>query len=240
MTRDIGAALTPAMEDYAKTIYKLQQAGEDRVSTNGLAMEMGVAPSSVTSMMKSLARVGMVEHTRYHGVRLTIAGERVALEVIRHHRLLERYLQEFLGFGWDEVHDEADRLEHAISERLEERLAELLGNPQTDPHGEPIPTRDGAVAVQSLVPLDAMGTGARGIIGRVASSDPEKLRYLRANGLVPGAAFTVLDVAPFGGPIHIRVGEMERTLGPTLAADLLVSTLGQECATSITTKEPHA
>lgn len=240
MTRDIRAALTPAMEDYAKTIYKLQQAGEDRVSTNGLAMEMGVAPSSVTSMMKSLARVGMVEHTRYHGVRLTIAGERVALEVIRHHRLLERYLQEFLGFGWDEVHDEADRLEHAISERLEERLAELLGNPQTDPHGEPIPTRDGAVAVQSLVPLDAMGTGARGIIGRVASSDPEKLRYLRANGLVPGAAFTVLDVAPFGGPIHIRVGEMERTLGPTLAADLLVSTLGQECATSITTKEPHA
>jgi len=240
VTRDIGAALTPAMEDYAKTIYKLQQAGEDRVSTNGLAMEMGVAPSSVTSMMKSLARVGMVEHTRYHGVRLTIAGERVALEVIRHHRLLERYLQEFLGFGWDEVHDEADRLEHAISERLEERLAELLGNPQTDPHGEPIPTRDGAVAVQSLVPLDAMGTGARGIIGRVASSDPEKLRYLRANGLVPGAAFTVLDVAPFGGPIHIRVGEMERTLGPTLAADLLVSTLGQECATSITTKEPHA
>jgi len=240
VTRDIRAALTPAMEDYAKTIYKLQQAGEDRVSTNGLAMEMGVAPSSVTSMMKSLARVGMVEHTRYHGVRLTIAGERVALEVIRHHRLLERYLQEFLGFGWDEVHDEADRLEHAISERLEERLAELLGNPQTDPHGEPIPTRDGAVAVQSLVPLDAMGTGARGIIGRVASSDPEKLRYLRANGLVPGAAFTVLDVAPFGGPIHIRVGEMERTLGPTLAADLLVSTLGQECATSITTKEPHA
>ncbi len=240
MVTDLRAALTPAMEDYAKTIYKLQEAGEERVSTNGLAVEMGVAPSSVTSMMKSLARIGIVEHTRYHGVRLTIAGERVALEVIRHHRLLERYLQEFLGFGWDEVHDEADRLEHAISERLEERLAELLGNPQTDPHGEPIPTRDGAVVAQSLVPFEALGLGIRGVISRVVTSDSEKLRYLMVNGLVPGAEFEVLEIAPFGGPIRIRIGDGERSLGPTLASDLLVAELEQKHPADAAQKESHA
>jgi len=209
------------MEDYIKAIYRLEAAASP-VGTNDLAAAMGVAAASATSMVKALTRLGMADHTPYHGVRLTPAGERVALEVIRHHRLIERYLQEFLGFGWDEVHDEADLLEHAISERLEERLAERMGNPLTDPHGDPIPTRDGAIAEQPLVPIASLPHGTEAVVGRVTTHDPDKLRYLATLGLVPGSAITLLDTAPFGGPVRLRVAGSERSIGPALAGEVLV------------------
>jgi DtxR family Mn-dependent transcriptional regulator len=211
------------MEDYAKEIYRLQQTSQGGVATNDLAAAMSVAPSSATAMVKALAKLGIAEHTPYQGVRLTPAGERLALEVIRHHRLIERYLQEFLGFRWDEVHEEADRLEHAISERLEERLANLLGNPETDPHGDPIPARDGSLPPQSLIPVLSLSLDEPATIRRVLTSDPEKLRYLAELGLVPGAKVTLRMAAPFGGPIFLRVNDVERSIGPELAMDILVS-----------------
>lgn len=222
MERDSRSQLTVAMEDYLKAIYRLEQDSASPVGTNELAAAMGVTPASATSMVKALTRLGMADHTPYHGVRLTPAGELVALEVIRHHRLIERYLQEFLGFGWDEVHDEADLLEHAISERLEERLAERMGNPLTDPHGEPIPTREGAIAEQPLAPIASLPRATEATIARVTSHDPDKLRYLARLGLVPGAALTLLDVAPFGGPVRLRVAGAEQSIGPALAGDILV------------------
>lgn len=219
--RDARSQLTAAMEDYLKAIYRLEQESDSPVGTNDLAAAMGVTPASATSMVKALSRLGMADHTPYHGVRLTPAGELVALEVIRHHRLIERYLQEFLGFGWDEVHDEADLLEHAISERLEERLAERMGNPLTDPHGDPIPTREGAIAEQPLVPIASLPIGEEATVGRVTTNDPDKLRYLARLGLVPSAAITLLDVAPFGGPIRLRVAGAEQSIGPALAGEVL-------------------
>lgn len=222
MPKTSRAKLTPAMEDYLKAIYRLEQVRPGAVGTNDLAAEMHVTPSSATTMIKALTRLGMTAHTPYHGVSLTSAGSLVALEVIRHHRLIERYLQECLGFRWDEVHEEADALEHAISERLEDRLAELLGNPKTDPHGEPIPTRDGAVAAPVLLPLSAIAAGDRWIVGRVGTSDPEKLRYLAAKGLIPGAVVACLDIAPFGGPIRLLAGDSELSIGAELAAELLM------------------
>ena len=215
--------LTSAMEDYVKVVYQLQHRADRPVATNDIADAMQVSPSSATAMVKALAKLGLISHERYHGARLTPAGERVALEVIRHHRLLERYLQEFLGFGWDEVHDEADRLEHAISERLEERLAEVLGEPATDPHGDPIPSRDGRIVPRTLVPLPAIPVGTSGTVGRVDTSDPEKLRYLAASGLVPGASVELLYVAPFDGPLTLRAGGEEISVGPGLAASILIA-----------------
>jgi DtxR family Mn-dependent transcriptional regulator len=211
------------MEDYLKAIHTLSADSARPVATSDLASMMGVSAPSATNMVKALAAVGFVTHTPYHGVRLTPDGERIALEVIRHHRLIERYLQESLGYGWDEVHDEADRLEHAISERLEERLAAALGDPTIDPHGDPIPSREGAVIAPALVPLAALSPGDRAVVGRVASADPEKLRYLGALGLVPGATVELLERAPFGGPVRLSVGGAERVVGPTLESDVLVT-----------------
>lgn len=221
MDREGRSQLTAAMEDYLKAIYRLEQESASPVGTNDLAAAMGVTPASATSMVKALTRLGMADHTPYHGVRLTPAGELVALEVIRHHRLIERYLQEFLGFGWDEVHDEADLLEHAISERLEERLAERMGNPLIDPHGEPIPTREGAIAEPPLVPVASLPRGAAATVRRVTTHDADKLRYLARLGLVPGALVTLLEVAPFGGPIRLNVAGMEQSIGPALAGEIL-------------------
>ena len=211
-----------AMEDYLKAIHALGGATDRPVGTSELAAAMRVAARAATNMGKTLATLGLVNHTHYHGVRLTLAGERIALEVIRRHRLIERYLQEVLGYGWDEVHDEADRLEHVISERLEERMAVAMGNPTTDPHGDPIPSREGAFAAAPLAPLATLRPGERAVIGRVASADPEKLRYLAAQGLVPGATVEILERAPFGGLVRLRVGADERTVGPTIESNVLV------------------
>lgn len=187
------APLSQAIEDYIKAIYALSQA-EKPVTTNGLADRLGVSAASVTNMMKRLARLRLVRHEPYRGVELTEAGEKVALEVIRHHRLLELYLSRHLGVGLDRVHDEADRLEHVISEDLEERIAAALGEPALDPHGDPIPTREGAVASRAVQQLASARPGQRGMIARVSDDDGHAVRDLEAAGLLPGVAVEVVSV----------------------------------------------
>lgn len=196
--------LTPAMEDYLKTIYLLQQGGET-VSTTLIAEDMGFRPASVTGMIKKLAELKMVEHTPYYGVRLTAAGQRAALETLRHHRLLELFLTEKLGYSWDEVHEEADRLEHHISERLEARIFAALGEPTHDPHGDPIPTLSGDVPTLEMIPLTALGVGERGILAQVRSQDEEILRYLREQGFGLHVSTAVLATSPIGGTLTVRV-----------------------------------
>lgn len=186
------APLSQAIEDYLKAIYTLAQR-ERPVTTTGLAAHMKVAPASVTNMIKRLARLRLLRHTPYHGVELSEAGVKVALEVIRHHRLLELYLTRHLGLSLDRVHGEADRLEHVISEDLEERIAVALGEPVLDPHGDPIPTRDGAVAETTALVLTAAVQGQRGVIARVSDRDARVLRELTAAGLLPGAAVEVIS-----------------------------------------------
>ncbi|MGH9194354.1 MAG: iron dependent repressor, metal binding and dimerization domain protein, partial [Acidimicrobiia bacterium] len=173
--------LTQAIEDYLKIIYKLQREGA-AVTTNAIAERLGVAPASVSNMVKKLARLRLVEHTPYHGVILTSGGEKVALEVIRHHRLLELYLSQHLGFSLDKVDDEGERLEHVLSEDLEEKIAATLGEPTHDPHGDPIPSRDGTVDDPQYPVLAELGEGESGVIARVSDRDPDVLRDLAGAG----------------------------------------------------------
>lgn len=213
--------ITQAMEDYLKGIYRLRQpTGE--VSTQDLAEELGISGPSVTNMVKRLHELRLVEHAPYHGVRLTRAGERIALEVIRHHRLLELYLAESLGFGWDQVHEEAERLEHHVSDELEARMERALGYPTRDPHGDPIPDRDGAMAETSSVSLLAMEPGQRATVVRVSDRDPSRLRFLGGMGLRPGAAVELLERQPFDGPLRVRVDGAEHYLGQGVAATVYV------------------
>ena len=208
------APLSQAIEDYLKAIYTLAQR-ERPVTTTGLAQHMGFAPASVTNMIKRLARLRLVRHTPYHGVELTEAGEKVALEVIRHHRLLELYLSRHLGVSLDRVHSEADRLEHVISEELEERIAVALGQPALDPHGDPIPTREGELAVSASRLLTAAVAGQRGIIVRVSDRDANVVRDLAGAGLLPGAALEVLAIGPRG--VEVRIGAQRQRLSAALA-----------------------
>jgi DtxR family Mn-dependent transcriptional regulator len=197
---------TSAVEDYLKAIYQLQGEGEEgRASTSSLAERLGVARASVTGMLKKLAawKPRLVEYARYRGVRLTPAGEKIALEVIRHHRLIESYLHEALDYSWDEVHREADRLEHVISEAFEDRIAAKLGHPETDPHGDPIPERDGSLPERDEIRLTQLPQGQAGAICRVAD-DPDLLRYLAELGLKLGAKIEVTEVSPLDGPVHVR------------------------------------
>lgn len=217
--------LSHAAEDYLKAIHKLR-GRNDKVTNSALAEELRVTPPSVTSMIKQLAQLQLVRHLPYQGVELTEAGERIALEVVRHHRLVELYLAEFLGYPWDRVHEEADRLEHVISPELEARMAEKLGNPTADPHGDPIPTREGELVEPPHCSLSEADPGARVSVRRVSDSDPEKLRYLAELGLVPNADVEVVSVEPFGGPLVVRVGEVQRVLGRELARTIRVSPLG--------------
>jgi DtxR family Mn-dependent transcriptional regulator len=173
-------------------------------------------------MIKKLASLKLVRHNPYQGVVLTRAGEKIALEVLRHHRLLELYLAEALGYSWDQVHEEADRLEHVISEAFEEKIFEALGRPTRDPHGEPIPTKDGKIASGGHEPLSDLPAGATGIISHVSRSNPEMLRYLGERGLVPDAPVEVIERAPFGGPITVRTGEISHVLGRELARHIQV------------------
>ncbi len=197
------APLSQAIEDYLKAIYTLAQR-ERPVTTTGLAAHVRVAPASVTNMIKRLARLRLVRHTPYHGVELTEAGEKVALEVIRHHRLLELYLSRHLGVSLDRVHGEADRLEHVISEDLEERIAVALGEPALDPHGDPIPTREGAVAATTARVLTAAGEGQRGVIARVSDRDERVVRKLETAGLLPGVALEVISAGPEALEVHVE------------------------------------
>jgi DtxR family Mn-dependent transcriptional regulator len=220
------APASEAVEDYAKTIYGLQRHEDGPVTTSALAERLGVAPSSVTAMLKRLDELGMVRYEPYHGVTLTAAGERVALEVIRHHRLIEAFLADALEMPWDRVHDEAEVLEHYISEELERRIADKLGNPKLDPHGDPIPTPELAMATDRTTALDRLQAGDVATFARVSDSDPAMLRYLAERGIRPGARLRVIDVQPFGGPVFVEVEGHEYALGGGLAEKMRVEPAG--------------
>ena len=213
---DVRPRITPAMEDYLKAIYRLAAEG-GAVTTQRLADELRISGPSVTNMVKRLDEMKMLEHTRYHGVVLTRAGERVALEVLRHHRLLEVYLAETLGYPWDEVHDEAERLEHLLSDKLERSIDRALGHPTFDPHGAPIPTADGEMPVQSGRRLSDLAVGEYATVEQVSDRDPEQLRYLGSLGLVPGQRSELRERLPFEGPIRLLVGNEEHLIGAPLA-----------------------
>lgn len=213
--------ITSAMEDYLKAIYKIEQSGAT-VTTQRLAEVLGLSAPSVTNMVKRLDDYHLVSHTPYQGVALTEAGQKVALEVVRHHRLLELYLATALGFPWDEVHDEAERLEHYVSDELEARMERALGYPQFDPHGDPIPTREGAVPATSDMTLAELPLDTVATVSRVSDSDAALLRYLGDLGLTPGASLTVKERMPFEGPIRLKIGDHEQLLGVSAARSIHV------------------
>ena len=212
---------TQPIQDYLKSIYELQER-DGRVTTTALARRMDVSPASATGMIKKLAVLGLARHEPYQGVVLAPAGERIALEMIRHHRLVERFLAEVLDVPWDEVHDEAERWEHVLSERLEERIDSALDYPTRDPHGAPIPARDGRVDRAATVPLSELEPGCRGAVSEVSDHDAALLRYVGELGLYPGAELEVVAVGPFEGPVTVRVGDAEHALGRDVARHLLV------------------
>ena len=213
--------ITPVVEDYLKAIYRLAQMSE-QVRTVALAEALNVKPASVTAMLKTLAELKLVEYEPYYGVTLTGAGEKIALEVLRHHRLIELYLVEALGYTWDEVHEEAEALEHVISEKLEARIAAHLGDPTVDPHGDPIPALDGTLPGSSGLSLADIPKGKEARIVRVGDQQAERLRYVAALGLVPGATVKVTQSAPFEGPVTIRVGKKTHALDRNLVRMILV------------------
>jgi DtxR family transcriptional regulator, Mn-dependent transcriptional regulator len=200
------AQRSAAVEDYAKAIYSLSERSDGGASISAIADRLGVAPASASAMVTRLGELGLVEHERYRGVHLTPSGERIALEVIRHHRLLELYLAEALGMPWDRVHDEAEILEHAVSTDVSDLIAAKLGDPSHDPHGDPIPSRDGTVDQNPTVSLQSVEPGATGVFTRVSDSNPELLRFLSRKGIAPGMRFEVVDKDPLDGPIYVRFG----------------------------------
>jgi DtxR family Mn-dependent transcriptional regulator len=218
--------LAPRISDCLKVIYTMQESGR-KVSTSAVSERLGVSDATVTMLFKDFATAGWVEHTPYRGVRLTPLGERKAMEVIRHHRLLELYLARELGYSWDKVHDEADKLEHVISEEFEDKLDALLGHPTFDPHGDPIPSKDGVVVVRKGQTLQQLLEGQTALILRVNDQDPDKLRYLGTLGMYPETRVELVYRAPFGGPLRILVGEqsqqVEHIVGPELAEHIIVT-----------------
>ena len=216
-----GTDISEAVENYAKAIYAIQQRG-GTVTTNAIAERLGVTAASASGMVKKLDSLGLVSHMPYKGVKLTEDGERLALEVIRHHRLLELYLAESLDVPWDRVHAEAEVLEHVLSEELEELIAAKLGNPTVDPHGDPIPTADLVMEERLTSALADLVPGARATFVRISDSDPEMLRYLAERGIAPGDAFEVIDKQPFDGPTFARFGDDVHVLGGALARAMRV------------------
>ncbi len=210
-------SISASVQDYAKAVYALQERGRGAVSTNDLAERLGVTPGSVSAMVRKLAELGLVEHEPYRGVRLTESGRRVALEVLRHHRLIELFLAQELGMSWDRVHAEAEVLEHVLSEDLEQLISARLGHPTLDPHGDPIPTAAFEIAEGQTVSLDELDPGTGGRFVRVSDSDPEMLRYLAELGISLGDHLEVAGRQPFGGPVFIRLGTRELPLGGLLA-----------------------
>ena len=214
-----------AVDDYLKAIFEL--AGDQgRASTASLAKKLSVAPASVTGMLRKLSEdePPSVLYEKHRGARLTQHGRSRALEVIRHHRLIELYLHDSLGYSWDEVHDEAEKLEHAISERLEDRIAERLGNPEVDPHGHPIPRKDGTIPKRSEQSLLKLPVGGEAVVSRVSDEDPAILRYLMELDIVPGARLHLTERGPFDGPLILKVEDKQeaRALGPRVAAQIHV------------------
>lgn len=217
--------ITREREDYLKTIYKLQQ-DDAPVRTTAIAKALGVEPASVTGVIKRLAELNYVEHQPYKGVMLTRTGELIALEVIRHHRLIELYLIRALGYSWDEVHSEAERLEHAVSPLFIARIEAALGYPEFDPHGSPIPTTDGQIAPPRGARLSELEAGQEGHIAHVSDDDPGLLRYLASLQIRPGASISITSVEPYGGPIRIEVNGTAHSLGPQAASHVFVETNG--------------
>jgi len=237
-------SLTAPVEDYLKAIFEIEvveTADSERPSVAGtteIAQALGIAPASVTGMLRRLADQGLISYERYRGVRLSDAGRRAALRTIRRHRVIEAYLTKALGYPWDRVHEEAERLEHAASDDLIDRMAAAIGEPTTDPHGAPIPTREGTLESPPLLALVDVDVGARVRVRQVGDRDPERLRYLAELGVTPGADVRVVARAPFGGPITLRImragnagsrgvrGALRRSrdcaIGPALAAQVFV------------------
>src|SRR5918994_4162899 len=214
--------LSDAIQDYLKELYKLHADG-GRATTTALARRRGVSPPSATAMIKKLAELGLVEHTPYKGAALTEEGERTALEVVRHHRLLEQYLAQTLGLSLDAVHAEADRLEHALSEELEAHIDKTLRYPTRDPHGDPIPGPDLRIATTKATPLSRLEAGTKAVVSRVPDGDGELLRYLTKLKLIPGSRLEVRESAPFDGPVTVRVGGADHAISRELAAQIGVS-----------------
>jgi len=211
-----------SIEDYLKAIYKLQTLKEGGVSTSELAKEMGVANASVTNMVKRLSKLGMVDYQSYYGTTLTKSGEKIALEMIRHHRLLELYLKEMLGYSWDEVHEEAEKLEHYISEQFEDKISELLNHPTVDPHGDPIPTKDGEMPVIKSKKLSSVLADYSCIVQRVKNQDSDVLRKLEQAGIIPGVKVTIVKRDEEKGCLHLEVEGRKTSVADALAAQIYV------------------
>jgi DtxR family Mn-dependent transcriptional regulator len=214
--------LTAPVEDYLKAIYTIGR-GTGAAATNEIAQRLAIAPASVSGMVRRLADQGLLAYERYHGVKLTDSGRRAALRTLRRHRVIEAYLSEALGYPWDRVHEEAERLEHAASDELVDRMAATIGEPEVDPHGAPIPTKDGSVDETEYTSLADLAVGASGMIVRVAGEDPERLRYLGELSILPGKRVTVKFRAPYDGPITLGAGRQEISIGPALASHVLVA-----------------
>ena len=223
--------LSGPVEDYLKAIYDLERDTQP-AATNDIAERLAISPASVSGMMRRLAEQGLITHEPYRGARLTDDGRRAALRTLRRHRILECYLTEVLGYPWDRVHDEAERLEHAASEELIERMADALGDPVHDPHGAPIPSREGVVEETPRRTLADVAAGERVRVRQVMDDDGERLRYLAELGIRPGSILRVLDRAPFDGPITLWVGDgagsVTRAVGPALGAQVFVESLSAE------------
>jgi DtxR family Mn-dependent transcriptional regulator len=215
--------LTISTQDYLKHIYELTENGES-ASTNALAQKLNIKPASVTGMVQKLAstKPALVEYQKHQGVTLTKEGKKAALEVIRHHRLLEAWLVQTLGYSWDEVHEEAERLEHVISEDFERRIAAAMGHPSRDPHGEPIPTADLKMPLDDSSPLSSLRPNQTAIIKRVQASDAKLLRYLEGLGLIPGAQFEVKDYSPFDLNLTSKLGRKSFVLGLNITSKVYV------------------
>ena len=225
------APLSGPVEDYLKAIYDLER-DQHPAATNDIAERLAISPASVSGMMRRLAEQGLISHEPYRGARLTADGRRAALRTLRRHRILECYLTEVLGYPWDRVHDEAEQLEHAASEELIERMADALGDPVQDPHGAPIPSREGVVEETTRRTLADVAAGERVRVRMVMDDDGERLRYLAELGIRPGSIIRLLDRAPFDGPITLWVGDgtggVTRAVGPALATQVFVESLGAE------------
>jgi len=213
--------MTAVHEDYLRTIYMLMQRGE-QPTTTAIAGQMGVSPASATNMLKKLAGLGLVDYRPYQGAKLSTAGERIALEVTRHHRLLELFCSQVLEMPWDQVDKEADRLEHVISETLEEAIARKMGYPRVDPHGDPIPAEDLSVPELDGVPLITLPVGHCADVVRVLAQEPEHLRYLGSLGLYPGRHLRVIQKAPFAGPLLLAIAAKQVMLAADMAEQILV------------------